>query len=322
MILALAGGVGGAKLAAGLAAVLPPQELAIVVNTGDDFEHLGFRISPDIDTVTYTLAGIANRELGWGIAGESWAFMDQIARIGGESWFRLGDRDLATHVERTRRLRGGESLTDVTAALATAHGIAHRIVPMADDPAPTIVHTDEGALAFQDYFVRRQCAPALTGLNLAPDVAPSAAFSALIDDPALAAVILCPSNPYLSIDPIFALAGARERLRARGVPIVAVSPIIGGKAVKGPAAKIMAELGVPVSSAGIAAHYGAMLDGLVIDETDRAGADAIIGPRLLITQTIMRSDADRAQLATDVIGWLRREWTLDPSDPISGVKKA
>ncbi|WP_380877522.1 LPPG--FO 2-phospho-L-lactate transferase [Sphingomonas sp. DBB INV C78] len=304
MILALAGGVGGAKLAAGLAAVLPPEELAIVVNTGDDFEHLGFAISPDIDTVTYTLAGIANPELGWGIAGESWAFMEQLGRMGGETWFRLGDRDLATHVERTRRLRGGESLTTVTAALASAHGIAHRIVPMADDPAPTIVDTDEGRLAFQDYFVRRQCAPRVKALQLAPDVGPSAAFSALIDDPALEAVVICPSNPWLSVDPILALRGVRSRLRARGVAIVAISPIIGGKAVKGPAAKIMAELGVPVSSAGVAAHYGDFIDGLVIDVTDRE--EAINGPQLLVTETLMRSPDDRARLASEVIGWVRQ----------------
>ncbi|SNS26801.1 LPPG:FO 2-phospho-L-lactate transferase [Sphingomonas laterariae] len=319
MILALAGGVGGAKLAAGLSAVLPPEQLAIVVNTGDDFEHLGLRISPDIDTVTYTLAGIANRELGWGIAGESWAFMDQLAKLGGESWFRLGDRDLATHVERTRRLAAGESLTTITAALAGAHGIAHRIVPMADDPAPTIVHSDEGALAFQDYFVRRQCAPKLTGLALAPHVRPSTAFAALIDDPALEGVIVCPSNPYLSIDPILALDGVRERLKARGVPIIAVSPIIAGKAVKGPAAKIMAELGVPVSSAGIADHYRGWIDGLVIDESDRAAVDEIRDMRLLVTPTLMRDDADRHALAEAVIGWVQ-QWHLAGANPISAPK--
>ncbi|MGH6780940.1 MAG: 2-phospho-L-lactate transferase [Sphingomonadaceae bacterium] len=319
MILALAGGVGGAKLAAGLAALLPPEELAIVVNTGDDFEHLGLRISPDIDTVTYTLAGIANRELGWGIAGESWAFMEQLVRVGGETWFRLGDRDLATHVERSRRLRAGESLTDITAALAAAHGIAHRIVPMADEPAPTIVHTDEGALAFQDYFVRRQCAPTLKSLDLAPHVAPSAAFSTLIDDPALEAVILCPSNPYLSIDPILALGGVRDRLKGRRVPIVAVSPIIAGKAVKGPAAKIMAELGVPVSSAGVAAHYRGWIDGLVIDESDRDAAAEIADMRLLVTPTLMRTDADRRALADATIRWVR-QWHLPDANPISATK--
>lgn len=317
MILALAGGVGGAKLAAGLAAVLPPEQLAIVVNTGDDFAHLGLAISPDIDTVTYTLAGIANPDLGWGIAGESWAFMDQLARLGGETWFRLGDRDLATHVERTRRLTAGESLTAVTAALAAAHGIAHRIVPMADDPAPTIVHSDEGALAFQDYFVRRQCRPRLERLDFAADVAPSAAFSALINDPALEAVVICPSNPWLSIAPILALTGVRQRLRARGVPIVAVSPIIGGKAVKGPAAKIMAELGVPVSAAGVAAYYGDLLDGLVVDTGDRDALGEGEPLRLLATDTLMRDAADRARLAKEVVAWLRGAWTARPRLPIS-----
>lgn len=317
MILALAGGVGGAKLAAGLAAVLPPEKLAIVVNTGDDFTHLGLHISPDIDTVTYTLAGIANPELGWGIAGESWAFMGQMARLGGETWFRLGDRDLATHVERTRRLHAGERLTDVTAALAAAHGIAHRIVPMADDPAPTTVHSDEGKLAFQDYFVRRQCQPQLERLDFAPHVAPSAAFAALIDDPALEAVVICPSNPWLSIAPILALADVRRRLRARRVPIVAVSPIIGGKAVKGPAAKIMVELGVPVSAGGVAAYYGDFLDGLVIDEADRGEFGESGRLRLLATDTLMRDPADRARLAGEMVEWLRREWTERPAVPIS-----
>lgn len=317
MILALAGGVGGAKLAAGLAAILSPEELAIVVNTGDDFTHLGLSISPDIDTVIYTLAGIANPELGWGIAGESWNFMDQLARLGGETWFRLGDRDLATHVERTRRLNAGESMTQVTAALAAAHGIAHAIVPMADDPAPTIVHSDQGRLAFQDYFVRHQCHPRLERLEFAPDMPPSDAFSALIDDPALEAVVICPSNPWLSIAPILALRGVRDRLRDRKVPIVAVSPIIGGKAVKGPAAKIMAELGVPVSSVGVAAHYGGFLDGLVIDERDRAEADIIAGPRVLATETLMAVPADRARLAAGAVNWIRREWTSGPFIPIS-----
>lgn len=317
MILALAGGVGGAKLAAGLAAILPPEALAVVVNTGDDFTHLGLRISPDIDTVTYTLAGIANPELGWGIAGESWAFMDQMAGLGGETWFRLGDRDLATHVERTRRLDAGESLTQVTATLAAAHGIAHRIVPMADKPAPTIIHSDQGALAFQDYFVRHQCRPRLERLELCPDVAPADGFSALIDDPALEAVLICPSNPWLSIAPILALRGVRDRLRKRSVPIVALSPIIGGKAVKGPAAKIMGELGVPVSSAGVAAFYGDFLDGLVLHDRDRAEMPAIVGPRLLATDTLMKTGDDRVRLAAETVNWLRREWTGRPLMPIS-----
>lgn len=317
MILALAGGVGGARLAAGLAAILPPDELAIVVNTGDDFVHFGLSISPDIDTVTYTLAGISNPDLGWGIAGESWNFMDQIARLGGETWFRLGDRDLATHVERTRRLRSGDSLTEITAALARAHGIAHPVVPMADDPAPTIVHTDEGALAFQDYFVRRQCRPKLQRLDFAPHVAPGAAFSTLIDDPALEAVVICPSNPWLSIAPILALGGVRDRLRNRRVPIVGVSPIVGGKAVKGPAAKIMAELGVAVSSAGVAGHYGDFLDGLVIHDTDRDEAAAFSNLRSLATNTLMKNAADRAHLAAETVNWLRREWTGRPLVPIS-----
>ncbi|MBK5263725.1 MAG: 2-phospho-L-lactate transferase [Alphaproteobacteria bacterium] len=302
MILALAGGVGGARLANGLAAILDPDQLVIAVNTGDDFEHLNLPISPDIDTVTYTLAGINNPTQGWGLAGESWSFMDALGTLGGETWFKLGDRDLATHVLRGVMLRM-QSLSDVTATFAKKLGIRHRIVPMSDDPVRSIVSTDEGDMPFQDYFVRRQCAPRFRTIRYdgIENAHPSAGFLAALDDPELEAIIICPSNPLLSIAPILALPGVRDRLNRRVVPIVAVSPFIGGQAVKGPAAKIMSELGLPTTPAGIAAHYGSLLDGLVIDHADAADAP----DRTLITDTLMRDTGDQRRLADETLAFAR-----------------
>lgn len=301
-VLALAGGVGGARLAAGLARALPPGALTVAVNTGDDFTHLGLSISPDIDTVTYTLAGLNNPELGWGLAGETWAFMAALERLGGETWFRLGDRDLATHVERTRRLAAGETLSAITADFAARLGIAQRIVPMSDAPVRTIVETDAGALEFQDYFVRRQCAPVFRGLRFeGADAARMAdRMAAALADPRLEAIVVCPSNPLLSLGPILAVPGVREALAARRVPCVAVSPFIGGQAVKGPAGKIMAELGLTASAAALGDIYRGLIDGLVVDETD-AGAEA--GVPLCVTDTLMRDDADQTRLARETLAF-------------------
>lgn len=305
-VLALAGGVGGAKLANGLAAVLPPGQLTVAVNTGDDFEHMGLSISPDIDTVLYTLAGINNRELGWGQQDESWAFMAAVAKLGGETWFRLGDRDLATHVLRGQRLRSGETLSAVTADFAARLGIRQAIVPMSDDPVRSMVDTDEGELPFQDYFVRRQCQPRFRSIRFdgVEAARPGAGLVAALDDPALEAIILCPSNPLLSIAPILVLPGIADRLAARTVPCIAVSPFIAGKAVKGPAAKIMEELGLPTTPSAIADHYGALLDGLIIDAGDAALAPAL--PETLAVPTLMRDDADQARLASDALAMARR----------------
>ena len=304
-VVALCGGVGGAKLAFGLTRLLPPESLSIIVNTGDDFEHLGLAVSPDIDTVTYTLADLADRERGWGLAGESWAFMDALRALGGEDWFQLGDRDLATHVERTRRLGAGGTLSDATTALARAHGIAHPLIPMSDDPVRTIVETDEGALAFQHYFVRERCRPAVRAIRFegARQAAPAPGVRALMARADIAAIVLCPSNPWLSVDPILAVPGMREGLRGLGAPVVAVSPIVGGAAVKGPAAKLMAELGLSVDQGSIAAHYRGFVDTLVIDETDRAEADVVVaaGLRVHVAPTVMRGDADREALARTVL---------------------
>jgi LPPG:FO 2-phospho-L-lactate transferase len=305
MILALAGGVGGARLANGLASILPAEELAVVVNTADDFDHLGLRICPDLDTVTYTLAGRNNRELGWGIAGESWAFLEMLGELGGENWFRLGDRDIAMHVLRTNLLRE-LTLSDVTARLTRRLGIVHPIIPMSDDPVRSMVLTDEGELPFQHYFVRRQCAPRFHSIRFegVDRAQPSAGFLDALQSDALEAIVICPSNPVLSIDPILSLPGVRALLERRSVPLVAVSPFIGGKAVKGPAAKIMGELGMAATAERIIRHYGGLLDGLVIDRSD---ADSAIDgdPAILATDSLMRDDEDQARLAREVIGFAR-----------------
>jgi len=302
-ILALCGGVGGAKLAFGLTKILPPDRLTIAVNTGDDFEHLGFSISPDLDTVAYTLADLSDRVRGWGLAGETWQFMDALRRLGGEDWFLLGDKDLAIHVERTRRRFAGETLSEVTTALARRLGLAHAIVPMSDQPVRTVVDTDEGPLAFQHYFVREQCRPVVRAVRYegAGQARPSAAFAAALARSDLAAIVICPSNPYLSIAPILAVPGVREALAARGAPCVAVSPIIGGEAVKGPSAKMMRELGVEASPVTVARYYAGLIDGLVLDTLDAEHAATIeaLGVATSVTQTLMRGDDDRIALAQD-----------------------
>jgi LPPG:FO 2-phospho-L-lactate transferase len=306
MILALAGGVGGAKLAKGLADVLAPDELAIVVNTGDDFEHLGLHVSPDVDTVMYTLAGINNPTLGWGIAGETWNFMAALESLGGETWFRLGDRDLATNIERTRRLRAGESLSAITEYLCARLSIRHKVVPMSDAPVHTLVHTTDGVLAFQDYFVRRRAEPTVTRFEYAgaAQATMSGAFDHALDSPELQSVVICPSNPYLSIGPILAVPGVRRALERRRVPVIAVSPIIAGQALKGPAAKIMRELGREASSLEVARFYAGLIDVLVIDHADADAASAIgaLGIRPFVTHSVMKDAPDRIALAERIIG--------------------
>jgi LPPG:FO 2-phospho-L-lactate transferase len=302
-VIALCGGVGGAKLAFGLAQILPPEDLTLVVNTGDDFTHLGLHISPDIDTVIYTLAGLSDRERGWGLAGETWQFMDQLKRLGGEGWFNLGDRDLAMHVERTRRRSAGQTLSQITTALATALGVNHPVVPMTDDPVRTVIETAEGELAFQRYFVSLQCRPVATGVRFdgAAAARPSPALASALMRRDVAAVIVCPSNPYLSIDPILAVPGVRQGLARLGAPIVAVSPIVGGRALKGPAAKLMTELGARPCIADLVTHYGGLLSGLVVDHEDADEADALdaLGLPTLATGAVMGSDQDRVRLALE-----------------------
>ena len=297
-VVALSGGVGGAKLSLGLLGILPPDTLSVIVNTGDDFEHLGLRICPDIDTALYTLSDRVNPETGWGQRDETWRFMAAQAQQGGETWFRLGDRDLEVHTERTRRLRDGETLSAITADFARRFGIAAAILPMSDEPVSTRVATDQGELGFQDYFVRRQCQPSVRALHFAGAAAarPSPGAAAALSARNLAAIVICPSNPWLSIDPLRALPGMRELLRASGVPVIAVSPLVGGKAVKGPTAKIMVELGLPVTPAAVARHYAGWIDGLVLDVRDQAYADEIQLPTL-VCDTLMQTLADRERLA-------------------------
>jgi LPPG:FO 2-phospho-L-lactate transferase len=299
-VVALCGGIGGAKLALGLNRLLG-KNLTVIVNTGDDFEHLGLHISPDIDTVIYTLAGLSDPVRGWGRANESWNFMQSLTELGGEGWFQLGDRDLAMHVERTRALRSGRSLTEFTETVARRLEISATILPMSDDHVETMVVTDDGKLSFQRYFVGLQCKPVVKKLefkNAERAAACDAALSAL-RNPELTAVIICPSNPYLSIDPILAVPGVRRALEESKAPIIAVSPLIGGKAVKGPTAKIMAELGLRADSATIARHYP-FLRGLIIDEADRDEANAIDLP-VLVTSTFMQSLEDRDRLAAQCL---------------------
>lgn len=309
MIVALTGGVGGAKLAWGLSNLVPPEALKLVVNTGDDFEHLGLHVSPDLDTVTYTLAGIANPVTGWGAAGETWEFMGALSRLGGPEWFLLGDRDLALHVLRTARLRRGESLTRITAEFCERLGVHCAVLPMSDDAVRTIVHTEEGRLGFQDYFVMRRCEPRV--LEVAYDGAGTARANPEIlralADPALEIVVICPSNPYLSVDPILAIPALGQAIRACRAPRIAVSPIIGGAAVKGPAAKMMGELGVEVSALGVARHYRGVVDCLVVDEADAGLLPAIeaLGMRSLAAPTLMRNEDDRARLAGCILDWRR-----------------
>ena len=310
MIVALAGGVGGAKLANGLAAVVPPEKLLVVVNTGDDFEHLGLSISPDIDTVMYTLAGRANPDLGWGLAGETWNFMAALELVGGDTWFRLGDGDLATHVERTHRLGRGATLSEVTAHLCRRYGVAHRVVPMSDDAVRTRVHTREGVLAFQDYFVRRRCEPAVTGVEFhgTASANPSAAFDQALASRDLEAIIICPSNPLLSIGPILALREIRDRIASLRVPRIAVSPIIQGKAVKGPAAKMLRELGKDPSAMTVAGMYGNVVNGMVIEACDHAqvGSFADTGIAWMPAKTLMKNVADQQELARNVLQFAQR----------------
>jgi LPPG:FO 2-phospho-L-lactate transferase len=305
-VVALSGGVGGAKLVLGLSRVLPAEELLVVCNTGDDFEHLGLCISPDIDTVMYTLAGVANPELGWGRADETWSFMETLGVLGGETWFRLGDRDLAVHIERSRRLRDGETLSTVTADLCARLGVACRVLPMSDDPVRTRVRTDEGWIDFQDYFVRRRCEPAVHELAFhgAATARAQPQFLDALADPATRAVVICPSNPFISIEPILAMPGVRTALAGCAAPVIAVSPIIGGRAIKGPTAKMMAELGMTPSAGGVARRYDELIDGYVCDFADMDQV-AAVSAKVTLAQTLMTSVAEREALARVVLSAAR-----------------
>lgn len=304
-ILALSGGVGGAKLALGLADTLVPGQLHVLANTGDDFEHLGLRICPDIDTLMYTLSGRANEKLGWGLASETWNILSTLEELGGDTWFRLGDRDIATHLWRTEQLRGGASLSVFTADMASRLRVASHIHPMTDDPVSTIVHTHQGDLPFQHYFVRDQCEPVVTAFSFDGIAAarPNETVMRALHREAFSAVIVCPSNPFVSVDPILQLPGLWQSLRDCRAPVTVVSPIVAGMALKGPAAKMMAELGKSVSALEVANHYShrypGLMDCFVIDESDATLAAQIrdLGVAVAVTSTVMKSRADKQALA-------------------------
>lgn len=299
-VVAFAGGVGGAKLASGLQAVLPPGALTVIVNTGDDFEHWGLTICPDIDTVLYNLAGVYNPATGWGRADESFTTLATMSELGGEDWFRLGDRDLALHLRRTEWLRQGISLSEVTDRLRRAFGITSTVLPMADAPVRTLVHTDEGDLPFQHYFVRHRCEPIVIDVSF---VGADAAHVSEEVENALAqaqAVVFCPSNPYLSIDPILSVPSMRRLIARMPAPKVAVSPIVGGNAIKGPAGKMMRELGQMVSPLTVVDHFDDLLDGFVLDDQDAALVDAVQMP-VLVTDTLMTDEPKRAAVAREVL---------------------
>ena len=300
MIVALSGGIGGAKLALGLSHVLPPDRLLVVGNVGDDFEHLGLCISPDLDTLMYTLAGLDNAELGWGRRDETWSFMETLATLGGETWFRLGDRDLALHVERTRRLRAGEVLSSVTADFCRRLGVGPRILPATDDPVRTRVLTEGGWIGFQDYFVRQRTAPVVRALAFEGAERARAHPDLLAAIAKAEAVVICPSNPFISVEPILAVPGLRSALEETTAPLVAVSPIIGGRAVKGPTAKIMGELGMVPSARAVAERYGDLLDTFIADTEDAATMEGLRIP-VRLASTLMTDLVEKIALARVVL---------------------
>ena len=303
-VLALCGGVGGAKLALGLTHVLAPEQLTIVVNTGDDFEHFGLLVCPDLDTVTYTLADICNPETGWGRRDETWRCLETLEQLGAETWFRLGDRDLGIHLARRALLEQGHTLTESTALITRRLGIAHSVVPMSDEAVRTMIDTDQGEISFQHYFVRERCQPAVRGIRFsgAADASLSQGFRNALEDPKLAAILICPSNPFVSVAPIRALPGVDDSLRRHKAPVVAVSPIVANKAIKGPTAKMMNELGIELSALGVYHYYGDLLDGFVLDEQDRRLVNRVAELRqLYCCNTVMESLDDRIALARECL---------------------
>lgn len=304
-VVLLVGGVGGAKLAVGLANVLPPDALSIIINTGDDFEHLGLTISPDLDTVLYNLAGVANPQTGWGLADDTFHAIGMVENYGGPAWFRLGDRDLGTNLMRTSMLRQGRSLTEVTRHLSTTWGIKHTILPMTDQPVKTRLETDQGPLAFQEYFVREQWKPAVRSIRFEgiEDAYPSKGVVRALEQATL--IVIGPSNPFLSIDPILAIPGIREQIAKSAAPCIAVSPIIGGQAVKGPAAKLMAELGLDVSPIGITKHYEDLLEGIILDTLDNSLCREIekLNVRATARDILMTSLVQKTNLAESLLQW-------------------
>lgn len=309
-VVLLVGGVGGAKLALGLAKVLPPGALTVVVNTADDLEHLGLHISPDVDTVMYTLAGIANPATGWGLSGDTLRAMETVGGYGGPTWFNLGDADLGTSLLRTMLLHEGRTLTEVTKRLSAALGIAHALLPMSDDRVRTVLDTDAGELFFQAYFVRERWQPVVHGLRFegAETAEPSPEVAAALEQATL--IVFGPSNPYLSIDPILAIPGIASRIAASDAPVVAVTPIIAGEAVKGPTAKLMHEMGIEASPLSVVHHYQDHLDGFILDRADEDLTAAVEGRgvRVLVEQTYMQTVEDKVTLAASLLSWVEERF--------------
>ncbi len=307
-IVALAGGVGGAKFAHGLAQILKPEELTVIVNTGDDFEHYGLYICPDLDTVCYTLAGLANPETGWGRVNEAWNAIEIASGLGGPDWFKLGDKDLGTHLERTRRLKGGDSLSQITRDFCTAWGIQHTVLPMSDQPVRTMIDTNEGELAFQEYFVHRRCEPRVKGFRFEGTVEAEPAPGAREAVESADSIVICPSNPWVSVDPILKVIFPTPSpfLTGNGKRIVAISPIIGGETVKGPAAKMFRELGIEPSALAVANHYRGFATHFVSDEIDSQLIESVRGLNIqtLVTNTLMKSHVDRRKLAREVLNFI------------------
>ena len=308
--LAITGGVGGAKLALGLSHVLGSEQLHFAVNTADDFTHLGLNICPDIDTLMYTLSGESNIEQGWGRKNETWQFMDALNQLGEDSWFNLGDRDLSVHVTRTQKLRAGITLTQITQSLFSQFGIESSVFPMSDDTVSTLVETDAGTLSFQHYFVKERCIPKVKGFRFEgiESATINTGIRQLLLDDDLEGVILCPSNPYVSIDPMLALPEMRSLLHNCAAPVIAISPIISGQAIKGPTAKMMQELSIPSSAVAVARHYSDFLDGFVLDSSDIGLEKAVtqLGMSAFTTQTLMVTLQDRIQLAENCLDFINR----------------
>ena len=303
-VLALTGGIGGAKLALGLTHILSPDEVVFAVNVGDDFTHLGLHISPDIDTLTYTLADLVNSKTGWGRSDESWKCMTELEALDGETWFRLGDRDLGLHLFRTHLLNHGKSLSEVTSKVSQKLGVRHPILPVTDDELRTVVETDEGRLDFQEYFVKRRCKPKVRSVEYRQPN--PARLNTKLNLSEFEGVLICPSNPFLSIDPLLAVAELACQLRNRAIPVIAVSPIVGSEAIKGPTAQMMKELDLPASCVTVAEYYKEFIDGFVIDSVDEAERAYIenLGLKVLVCPSVMRSLEDKVQLARDCVSFL------------------
>ena len=302
-VLALAGGVGGAKLALGLRDILDEESLAIVVNTGDDEEFFGLHVSPDLDTVMYTLGGISNPDTGWGISGETFRSLNRLRQYGADTWFNLGDLDMATHIRRTQLLGQGNTLSEVTNSLCSSLGIAHSIFPMTDDTLKTVVITEISEMSFQEYFVKNRCDPRVVSLRFdsPSECSPSPGFVTALNESDL--LVFCPSNPFLSVDPILAVTGVRKKIENFRGARIAVSPIVGGEAIKGPAGKILRELGHEVSCVGVAKRYVDLCDVFIIDNVDADLASTIekLGMRVVVTNTIMNNDQEKRTLAQEIL---------------------